>query len=258
MTLPGWDAVPPFARGALVAAAAALAWALAARLAGRPRVLAAAAGVGLLAGFVAVLGVTLASPRQLLERLPALVAIGLLAGAVASARPRPVAAFGVAAGLIGGAWWLAGAPMHPQDLLRGAAAMAAVLAGMVVAWWRGAGAWPMASAWAALALGLGLAAARGPYLALAFAGLAAIGAAALARGAAGPASRMPFALALAALAAVPVLARGAPADVAAAAAPALALFAGPVLAARLPRRIGRWAGPPLAAAPALALAWVLA
>jgi len=258
MTLPGWDAVPPIARGALAAAAAGLLWVLAARLARRPRVASAAAGVGLLAGFAVVLGITLASPRQLLERLPALVAMGLLAGALASVRIGPVAALAVAAGLLGGAWWMAGAPLHPTDFVHALPVGAALLAAMTAAWWRGAGVSPMAAAWAVLAVGLGLAAARGPYLPLALAGLAAVALAVPLRDAAGAASRLPLALGLAAVAALPLLARGAPADMAAAAAPALALLAGPALATRLPRRIGPWAGPPLAAVPALALAWFLA
>jgi hypothetical protein len=258
MTFPGVDAVPPLARGALVAALAALAWSLAAQWARRPRTAAAAGGIGLALGFVAVLGLVAASPRQLAERLPMLALIGLAAGAVASARPRPVAALGVVAGIAGGAWWMAGAPLHAQDLLRAWPVAAGLLAAMALGWWRGAGAWPMAVAWAGLAAGLAAAAARGPHLALALAGLAAMLTAALLRSGAGPAARLPHALALAGVAAVPLVGRGLPVDIAAAAAPALALLAGPGLAARLPRRIGPWLGPVLAAAPAVAVAYLLA
>ena len=258
MTLPGWDLLPPMLRGALVAAAVTLAVAGIARLARRPAVAAAAAGLGLALGFAAVLGVISASPRQLAERLPLLAILALAAGVVAAARHRVVAAVGVGLGLLAGAWWMAGAPLHPSHVLRALPVALGLLAAMALAWWRGAAALPMALAWAALAGGLAAAAARGPQVALALAGFAAVAAAALLRGGFGPASRLPVAVTLVAVAAVPLVARAAPADIAAAAAPALALLAGPALARYLPRSLGAWLGPVLAAAPAVGLALLLA
>ncbi|HWT08142.1 MAG TPA: hypothetical protein VN329_03195, partial [Roseomonas sp.] len=70
-------------RGFAVALAAALLVAGAGRVLRRARWGGAAAGLGLAAGFAAVLGVISASPRHLAERLPALVVLGLLAGLVA-------------------------------------------------------------------------------------------------------------------------------------------------------------------------------
>jgi hypothetical protein len=199
-----------------------------------------------------VTGVIAASPRQLAERLPmlALVALG---GAVAVAlfRGRVARALAGTAGVLAGAWWMSGAPLHPDTLLRAAPVATALALAMGVGALRGGGP-AMAVAWAALAVGLALAAARGPHLAYALAGLAAVLAAAAARqGGAAPA-RVALGVMLAGIAAVPVLGRGAPADWAAAAAPALALLVGPWVAGRLPRRIGPWVGPALAAAPAMA------
>ncbi|WP_198371347.1 hypothetical protein, partial [Roseomonas rosulenta] len=123
----GFDAVPADVRGAVVAAVVALAALLAARLLRSPALRGLAAALGLAAGFVAVTGVIGASPRQLAERLPmlALVALG---GAVAVSVPwrwlRPPAAV---AAVLAAAWWMAGAPLHPDTLLQ-AAPVAAGLA----------------------------------------------------------------------------------------------------------------------------------
>lgn len=251
----GIDIVPPVALGGLVAAVVAFAWAGGFRLLRFPRLAAAAAGIGLVVGLAVVLGVISASPRQLAERLPVLAVIGLAAGVLATGgRVRQVA--GIALGLVGGAWWMAGAPLHPDSLLRAAPVALALLAAMGLALRGGAVPLPMGVAWLALAAGLAVAGARGPQLACALAGLGAVLGAMVAPQ--GMATRQPLAVTLAGIAAVPVLARGAPADLAAAAAPALALLAGPVLGRRMPAWLGSWLGPALAALPAVAAAWMLA
>lgn len=252
----GLDVVPPLLRGMAMATAVAFAVAGIARLAKWDRLATAAAGLGLMAGFVSVLGVINATPRQLAERLPLLAAIGLVAGGLASLRHRAFGIVGVALGLMGGAWWMAGAPLHPATALRAAPVALALLAAMGFVWWRGVGMPSMGMAWAALAAGLFAAAARGPQVAFALAGVGAVLGAAVVRSGFGPASRLPLAVCLAGVAAVPVIARAAHADIAAATAPALALLAGPVLGGRMPRRIA-WLGPALAALPAIGLAWLL-
>lgn len=248
------DAVPADARGALVAAVAALAALLAARLAGWPMLRGLAGALGLAAGFVAVTGVVGATPRQLAERLPMLALVALGAAVVVSLPLRGMRIVAAVAGVLAGAWWMAGAPLHPDTVLRAAPVGIGLAAAMGLATWRGGGV-AMAVAWVALAAGLALAAARGPQLAFALAGLGALLGAAPGRGLA--ASRLAFGIVLAGVAAVPVLGRAAPADWAAAAAPALALLAGPWIGARLPRRIGAVLGPALAAAPAVIAALLL-
>ncbi|MBP0466926.1 hypothetical protein J5Y09_23565, partial [Roseomonas sp. PWR1] len=175
-----------FGNAAVVAAAISLALALAGRWLKRPGLAAAAAGIGLAAGFAAVLGVVSASPRQLAERLPLLAFLALGAGLLATFGGRPaVRMLAFALGLLGCAWWMAGAPLHLPDVRRAAPEAALLLAAMAAATWRGGAAPATLAAWAALAAGLFLAAARGPHLAFALAGLgAAVGA--LPGGAAGP------------------------------------------------------------------------
>ncbi|CAH0309713.1 hypothetical protein [Roseomonas sp. CECT 9278] len=252
----GFDAVPADARGALVAAAVALGALAVARVAGWPLLRGLAGALGLAAGFVAVTGVVGASPRQLAERLP-MLGLGALGVAALGSLPwRWLRWPAASAGVVAAAWWMAGAPSHPDTLLRAAPVGIGLAAAMGLVVWRGGGA-AMAVAWAALAAGLALAAARGPHLAFALAGLAAVVGAAAGQGRGLVASRWCFGIALAAVAAVPVLGRAAPADWAAAAAPGLALLAGPWIGARLPRRIGPLLGPALAAAPALAAVLLL-
>jgi hypothetical protein len=247
----GWDAVPMDARGALAGAAVALGALAAARLAGSPMLRGLAGALGLAAGFVMVTGTIGASPRQLPERLPMLALVALGAAVAASLGGRWVQRAAALAGVLAGAWWMVGAPMHPDTLLRAAPVGAALAVAMGLAVWRGSAA-AMAVAWAALAGGLALAAPFGPHLAFALAGLGALVGAAPGRGLGLVAARLAFGIALVGVAAVPVLARSAPMDMAVAAAPALALLAGPWIGARLPRRVGPWLGPVLAAAPALA------
>lgn len=248
----GFDALAADVRGAVVALAAALAALLAGRVLRLPALGALAAPIGLAAGCVMVTGAIAASPRQLAERLPmlALLAFGAAVAVLVLRRPWARAA-AAAAGVLAGAWWMSGAPLHPDTLLRAAPVAAALAFAMGAAARRGGGA-IMAVAWAALAAGLALAAARGPQLAYALAGLGAALAALAGRQGGALEARVALGILLAAIAAVPVLGRGAAADWAAASAPALALLAGPWVGAGLPRRIGPWVGPVLAAVPALA------
>lgn len=239
-----------------VAALTALAWAGGGRLLGWPRLAGMAAGLGLLAGLTALFGIANLSPRQWVERLPVLALIGLAAGLVAEGgRTRRVA--GSLLGLLAGAWWMAGAPQHPDALMHVAPVALGLLAAMALALRGGAAAAPMAMAWLALAAGVAAAGVRGPYLACALAGVGGILGAALVGMGQGMAARLPLAVTLAGIAAGPVLARAAPANVAVAAAPALALLAGPAVGRRLPARLAPWLGPALAALPAVAAALLL-
>jgi hypothetical protein len=246
----GFDAIPLDVRGALVAFLVALAVLGAARLARAPRLASLAAALALAAGFVAVSGVIVASPRQLAERLPMLALIAFAAAVAISVRWRWLRMAAGIAGVLAGAWWMAGAPLHPDTVLRAAPVAAGLAAAMGLAAWRRGGA-GLVVAWAVLAAGLALAAARGPHAAFALAGLGAVLGAAPGRGLGLAAARLPLGVALVGVAAVPILGRAAPADWVAGAAPALALLVGPWIGARLPRRIGPWLGPALAAAPAL-------
>lgn len=249
-------------RGFVIAAAVALLVAGVGRLLKRPRLAAAAAGIGLVAGFIAVSGVISASPRQLAERLPALGILALMAGLVAAVPRRGFRAAGLVLGVALGAWWMAGAPLHPADAVRAAPVALALLLAMGVVVWRGGEVPGAAVAWAGLAAALIGAAARGPQPAYALAGLGAVLGAALLRGGMGPAARVPVAIGLVGVAAVPLVARAAPADVAAAVAPGLALLAGPPAARRLgrwlPPGVAAWIGAALAAAPAVLAAFLLA
>lgn len=248
-------------RGFALALPAALVVAGAGRLLRRPGWGGVAGGLGLVVGFVAVLGVVTASPRHLVERLPALVLIGLLSGLLASMpRPAPRMA-GIAAGLLLGAWWMTGAPLHPPDLLRAAPRGLAIAAAMTLVLRAGPAFPGQAMGWAALAAGVAAAGASGPYLAFALAGGGAVLGAGVLGAIAGMASRLPLALGMVGIAGAPLLARAAPADIAAAAAPALALLAGPALAGPLARSLGprlaTWVAPMLVAAPAVAAAVLL-
>ena len=248
-------------RGFAVALAVALAVAAAGRLLRRPSWGGTAAGIGLAAGFAMVLGVITGSPRHLTERLPALVILGVMAGLLASLPRAALRITGLVAGVALGAWWLAGAPLHPPDLLRAAPQGVALATAMALVLRCDAALPTQVSGWVALAAGVAVAGALGPYLAFALAGLGALLGAGLMRVMMAPASRLPLALGLVGVAAVPVLARAAWADVAAAAAPALALLAGPALAGGIGRwsgpRLAAWLAPMVAAAPAVAVAMLL-
>lgn len=237
-------AVPPAHwREAAVGAGVALAVALAARALHRPLLGAAAAGIGILAGWWFAFGLLTATPRQLPERLPLLMlALVLAAPLMGAAAVRwrwlglPLAGLGaLAAG-----WWMAGAPLWGPDLLRAAAVLAGNAAATLVLALRAGPRWAAPVAAAALLAGLHLAPLVGPFRMLGLVLLAATAAVALvppARGGTGhPAlAALPVAGALAALAAMPLIARGTAADVAVAAAPLAALALGAPLGARLLR-----------------------
>lgn len=213
-----------------------------------------ALGVGALAGFALVLGVGLASPRQLFERLPALMLGALvLAAPLAFLRARWAGAALGAAAALAGAWWLGGAPTWGPDAARAAPAMlgAALATALLMA--DTAGPWRAPGAALLLAGLVVLAAPPGPWVILALAlGAASLGA--LAGGPAFPlAARLPLALGMAGLMLGPVLARGAPGDWLAALGPLAWLL----LAPRLAGRRAPWAPWAGLAAALLALGWTL-
>jgi hypothetical protein len=254
-----WHQALPW-QGAAAALGTALLWALLLRLAGRRDLAALGAGAGLALGWVLTLGLPTASPRQLPERLPLLALAGLLAGLVLAQWGRGRArltGIGAALLVLAAGWWLAGAPLVPADLRRGALALLALslLAAGVLLELRSPG--RAAAALALLLAGFWLAAPAGPWLVLAAAALAAaLGG--LAGGPAwGTAAALPVALGLAGLAAGPVLARGAAADWTAAAAGLAALWLGPALAARIGGRFGLPLGWGLAGGLPLLFTWLL-
>ncbi|MCW8087482.1 hypothetical protein [Sabulicella glaciei] len=238
-----------FWQGPLLPLLVSLAWA--ALLRGRP-LGALALGLGALAGFALILGISLASPRQSFERLPALMAGAvLLSLPLCFLRGRWAAGALAAASVLLGGWWLGGAPLWGPDAARAlpvmlAAALAAALATAEASDAR------RAAAVAALAAALlVLAAPPGPWLMLGLAWAAATGGA-LASGTAMPfAARVPFALGLAGVTLGPALARGAPGDWLLALAPIGTML----LAPRLAMRGGGWLAFAALAALALLAAW---
>lgn len=251
------DSLLPW-KGAVAALVAALAWAGLLRLAGRRDLAALGAGAGLALGWVVVLGLPVASPRQLAERLPALALAGLIAGLVLTllGRGRAWVLGGVGLAVLGAGWWLAGAPLDAADLRRGALALLALV--LLVAALLEASS-PARAAFAATLLlaGLWLSAPFGPWQVLAAAALAAaLGG--FAGGAAwGAAASLPVAAGLAGLAAGPVLARGAAGDWLTAAAPVVGLWLGPVLGARLGGRFAPALGWVVAGGLPLLFKWLL-
>jgi len=222
-------------RGAGLALVVALAWAGLLRGLRRPELATLSAGIGLAAGWVLMLGLQTASPRQLLERLP-LLSVAAAAAALLLALPAGARRWHVAGAVVvlaAAAWWLAGAPLAPADLRRAAIPLLGLLLLAIGVQLRLGGPWQAAAALAFLLAGLWVAAPIGPWKLLA----AAVLAAALGAVPAGPgwsvAARVPVAVALTALAAAPVLARGAAADWLVAAAPVAALWLGPALANHL-------------------------
>jgi len=219
------------------AAAAALAAALIlgglARAFGRPALATAAAGIGVATGWVLVLGVLVASPRQLPERLP-LLAMAAAAGGVALAAAgfRPWTWVAAMLAALAGAWWLGGAPLVAADVARAGIPLVglALFATLTLLALDG----PLVATLAAAALcaALLLSAPFGPWLLLG-ASLLAAATGSLAGGFAWPpGARLGPALALTALGAGPILARGAPADWLAAATVPAALWLAPGLAIR--------------------------
>lgn len=259
------DALAPW-RAALLAGGVALAVAMGARAARRPLLGAAAAGIGVLAGWWFVFGVLTASPRQQPERLPllmlALVLAAPLMGAAARRWRRLALPLAVLGALFAG-WWMAGAPRILPDLIRAAPVLAGVSVGTLLLALAGTPRWAGPVAAAVLVAGVHLVPLAGPYRVLAAVLLAAAAVAALVvpgKGKAGPAvlAALPVAGALAALAAIPLVARGTAADAAVAAAPLVALLGGAPVGARLAgARWGAPVGAVLAGAGAVGLGAVL-
>jgi len=251
------DSLLPW-KGAVVALAAALVWAGLLRLAGRRDLAALGAGAGLALGWVVVLGLPTASPRQLAERLPMLALAGLMAGLVLSllGRGRAWVAGGVALMVLGAGWWLAGAPLDLADLRRGGLALLALV--LLVAALLEASSPARAGLAAALLLaGIWMSAPFGPWRVLAAAALAAALGGFAGGGVWGLAATLPIAAGLAGLAAGPLLGRGAAVDWLTAAAPVAALWLGPVLGARLGGRFGLPLGWMLAGGLPLLLIWLI-
>lgn len=245
-------------RGALLAGAVALLWAALFAALRRPGVAAAGVGLGVAAGWLLTLGAPVASARQLPERLPLLAVAAAVAGAVLAAfGPRRWTAAVAAIGVVGGAWWLGGAPLYPADVARNGVVLLglAVLGALLLLGLSGAVAHVTAAG--LLVAGLWLTRPVGPWLLLGWAVLAAgLGGLVAARG--WPAgARLAPALALAALLAGPVVSRGGSADWAAAAAPVAALWLGPALAGRLGGRAGLVVGWALAGGVPLLFTWLL-
>jgi hypothetical protein len=232
--------LPPLAAFALAAT-----WGGACRRLGLERLGGAALGVGAGLGFVLLLGLVLASPRQLPERLPMLVMLLVPSALLLARAPGPVWLWRCVA-VTAAAWWMAGAPVVAEDWRRAAPEMAG-LAGVALLLLPRLGSSPSVLAGGAVLLAaLAAAALPGPGVALAACLAAAALGAALVRA---PGEPVVAATVVASLSAMPVMARGSLADWASLAAAPLCLWAGPPLAARLglPRPAG-WA---LAAAPAL-------
>lgn len=220
-------------RDAVAALLVSLACAGLARAFGRPALATGAAGLGVAAGWVLALGVVVASPRQLPERLPLLAAVaaggGLALAAMGFRRWTWAAAM---LGALVGAWWLGGAPLVAADVARAGIPLLGLALLATLTLFALDGPVPAVLAAAALCGGLLLAAPFGPWLLLGVAVLAAtLGG--MAGGLAWPpGARLGPALAVTALAAGPVLARGAPADWLVAATVPAALWLAPGLAAR--------------------------
>lgn len=244
-------------QGAALAGVVTLVVAGLARVLRWPGVATAAAGCGLAAGWLLVLGEISASPRQLSERLPLVAVAAAAAGTLLVAAGWRVTAWVLAVPVaLAGAWWLGGAPMVLPDLLRAALPLAAlaILAVLTLVALDG----PLLGALAAASLagGIWLAAPLGPWLPLVAALLAALLAGTAGGLAWPPGARLAPALGLAAVAAGPVMARGTVADWLAGAAPLAVLWLGPAFGARLGGKAGAMAGWVLAASLPLLLLWL--
>jgi hypothetical protein len=176
----------------------------------RPWLAGLAAGLGALAGWWWLLGLPPASPRQLAERLPLLLAMLLALAGLAAPLLRGRARLGpalVLGGALLGGWWMAGAPRPLPDLWQ---ALPAWLLGAGLIGLLARGLSPGRAPFAAAALLAGLLAGGlpGPQVAMATILLAAsLGAC---RAAAPPSAlfALPLAGALGGLALLPILARG--------------------------------------------------
>ena len=253
--------LPPIWRGALPALAAALAWVALLRLLNRRDLAAFGAALGLAVGWALTLGLPLASPRQLAERLPLLALAGfaaaLLLTLLAAGRAWGIA-LGAALLLAAGAWWLAGAPMAAVDVRRVLVAILALGALSALACLELRSPSRAAVAFALMLAAVWIARPAGPWSVLAAAGAAAALGGLPAGAPWSVAAASPVALALAGLAAGPVLARGAAFDWTAGAAPFAALSLGPALAARIGGRAGPAIGWTVAGGLPLLITWLLA
>lgn len=249
------DSLTPW-QGPLAAFLLALGWAGLLRRR-RPGIAALALGLGTVLGFAIILGVGLASPRQIFERLPALALAGLVLAvplALTTARAVVGAMFVLAAILTG--WWMSGAPLQPEDAVRAAPSLlaislaAALLLGELGGAWRGIGA---AGLLAAL---LAIAAPPGPWLLLGAVVAAACCGTLVAGPSLSPAARLPLAMVVAGVMGGPVLARGAATDWGVALGPLALLLLAPRLAGGLRGRwvLPVWAGLGLGV---LGLVWLL-
>ncbi|MBS7788515.1 hypothetical protein KTR66_00835 [Roseococcus sp. SDR] len=219
----------------LAALMLALAWAGLLRWRRRP--MTAGLGLGLAAAFAVLLllGVMLASPRQLAERLPvlSLVALGLTLPLAWGRRGWLAALLGLSGAVFTG-WWMAGGPLTEADLLRAAPAGLALMLLVPLVQIEAAPPWRGVLAAVALVAGLLASGVPGPWVMLGLILLsAAFGQQVAGGGAMADTARLPFAMLLAALVAGPLLARGAAADWAAAIAPLAPLLLGPRLSGRL-------------------------
>ncbi|MGG5817545.1 hypothetical protein, partial [Falsiroseomonas sp. HW251] len=131
---------------AALALAVALGVALAARALRRPGLAAVAAATGILAGWWFAFGVLSGSPRQVPERLPALMlALALIvpAGVVAARRWGWASWPAAAAAALWAGWWMSGAARWLPDLWRSAPVLAGVAAGTLLLAARGGPRWAM-------------------------------------------------------------------------------------------------------------------
>jgi hypothetical protein len=233
----------PAGPASLLALAVALAVARLAR--SRPWLAALAAAWGIFAGWWLLLGLPSASPRQLAERLPLLLA-GMLVFALAltpilRVRPRLAPAL-TPLGALAAGWWMAGAPLILPDLQR---SLPVLVLGSAMVWALAQRMSPALTPAAALVLLAGLVAAGlpGPHLLLSVIVLAACLGAWWNPVEPAPLHGLPVAAALAALGLIPIIARGAPADWVAASAPLLVLWLAPLLGARGRGGLAALAGP---------------
>ena len=260
-----WPASWPFSflwPGAFAAMVAALAWAGLLRLLNRRDLAALGAGFGIAVGWALTLGLPLlASPRQLVERLPVLASAGFAAAlllALVAVRRAWGLALGVGLLLAAGAWWLAGAPMTTADLRRALVPLLALGAASALACLELRSPLRAAAAFALMLAAVWIARPpAGPWLVLAAAGVAAALGALPAGVPWNAAPALPAALALTGLAAGPVLARGAAADWTASAAPFAALALGPALAVRIGGGAGAAVGWAVAGGVPLLITWLL-
>lgn len=247
----------------VLALALALAAALAARALRRPGLAAVAAAIGILGAWWYAFGVLTGSPRQVPERLPALMLALVLivpAGVLAARRWRQAAWPAAAVAALWAGWWMSGAARWLPDLIRAAPVFAGIAAGTLLLAARGVPRWAMPAAALALLAGFAAAPLPGPALPLALMLAAAtLGAAIVPPRAAPPPplGAVAVAAAVASLAALPVVLRGGAADWVAAAAPFAALWLGAPLGARVSRGFGAPAGAALVAAACAAVAHVL-